>query len=66
MLPTVLFKQNLLYFQEKVVEFLLAGREDITYLEHWMKRVAINFHSQSMGVYLLEDKERIHNEIYNY
>lgn len=28
LLPTVLFKQNLLYFQEKVVEFLLAGRED--------------------------------------
>lgn len=28
LLPTLLFKQNLLYFQEKVVEFLLAGRED--------------------------------------
>lgn len=49
-------------------EFMLVvpKSEDITYLEHWMKRVAINFHSQSMGVYLLADKERIHNEIYNY
>ncbi len=45
---------------------VLSKSSQKNYLNEWMNRVAVNFHSISKGTYLLEEEEKIKNALFNY
>lgn len=44
---------------------LVPESERMEYLGKWMQRVAINFHSDSLGAYKISDKEGIEHALYH-
>lgn len=52
---------------DKRWKFLLIVPESnkLSYLNKWLNRMAINFHSDSLGAYELSDREGLQNALYN-
>ncbi len=44
---------------------VVKGSNELEYIAQWLERVAINFHSESIGVFNITEKEKIQNAIYN-
>ncbi|MDO5520648.1 MAG: flavodoxin family protein [bacterium] len=44
---------------------VVVNGTNMPYLDDWMERVAINFHSQSLGTYQSLEREKIENALYN-
>lgn len=45
---------------------LCPQAKNLTYLNEWLNRVAINFHSESLGAYQFSEKEEINHALYNH